>query len=202
MGLWTLSHIDFKWTVHPKMKICWRFTHPQAIKDVDSFFSIRTDLEKFSITSLAHQWILCSEWVPSEWESKKLIKHHKNPQVIHIQSKNLWSEKLCVCKRHKSIKTILNPCFWLKYESSIHGIAFSNDKVHHLLSQHWHIRTVLDCFLCKQCMIGANFLPDSNKMTFPQINQYYGWIEDSHFTRKQGFEVFKTFFFLTNMQIL
>ncbi len=34
----------------------------------------RTDLEKFSITSLAHQWILCSEWVPSEWESKQLIK--------------------------------------------------------------------------------------------------------------------------------
>ncbi len=29
---------------------------------------------EFSITSLAHQWILCSEWVPSEWESKQLIK--------------------------------------------------------------------------------------------------------------------------------
>ncbi len=42
----------------------------------DCFFPIRTDLEKFSITSLAHQWkwILCSEWVPSEWESKQLIK--------------------------------------------------------------------------------------------------------------------------------
>ncbi len=25
-------------------------------------------------TSLAHQWIRCSEWVPSEWESKQLIK--------------------------------------------------------------------------------------------------------------------------------
>ncbi len=37
-------------------------------------FSIRTDLEKFSIKSLTHQWILCSEWVPSEWESKQLIK--------------------------------------------------------------------------------------------------------------------------------
>ncbi len=35
---------------------------------------IRTDLEKCSITSLAHQWVLCSEWVPSEWESKQLIK--------------------------------------------------------------------------------------------------------------------------------
>ncbi len=36
-----------------------------------------SDLEKCSITSLAYQWILCSEWVPSEWESKH------NPQVIH-----------------------------------------------------------------------------------------------------------------------
>ncbi len=24
--------------------------------------------------ALDHQWILCSEWVPSEWESKQLIK--------------------------------------------------------------------------------------------------------------------------------
>ncbi len=30
--------------------------------------------KKFSITQLAHQWIFCSEWVPSEWESKQLIK--------------------------------------------------------------------------------------------------------------------------------
>ncbi len=37
-------------------------------------FFIRTDLEKCSISSLAHQWMLCSEWVPSEWESKHLIK--------------------------------------------------------------------------------------------------------------------------------
>ncbi len=29
-------------------------------------FFIRTDLEKCSFTSLANQWILCSEWVPSE----------------------------------------------------------------------------------------------------------------------------------------
>ncbi len=28
---------DFKGIVHPKMKICWKFTHPQAIQDVDEF---------------------------------------------------------------------------------------------------------------------------------------------------------------------
>ncbi len=49
-----------------------------------------TDVEKCSITSLAHQWILCSEWVPSEWESKQLINtshystsnpHHSSPSL-------------------------------------------------------------------------------------------------------------------------
>ncbi len=48
-------------------------THSQLIQDVDEFVS-SSDLEKCSIASLSHQWILCSEWVPSEWESKQLIK--------------------------------------------------------------------------------------------------------------------------------
>ncbi len=43
-------------------------------KFAENVLTIRTDLEKISITSLAQQWILCSEWVPSEWESKQLIK--------------------------------------------------------------------------------------------------------------------------------
>ncbi len=45
----------------------------QAIQDIDEFVSSSL-LEKCSIRSLAHQWMLCSEWVPSEWESKQLIK--------------------------------------------------------------------------------------------------------------------------------
>ncbi len=53
----------------------------QAIRDVDEFVSL-SDLGKCRILSLAQQWILCSEWVPSEWESKQLIKHHNDPQVI------------------------------------------------------------------------------------------------------------------------
>ncbi len=36
------------------------------MQDVDEFVS-SSDLEKCTITSLAHKWILCSEWVPSEW---------------------------------------------------------------------------------------------------------------------------------------
>ncbi len=41
-------------------------------QDVDEFVS-SSDLEKCSIASLPHHWILCSEWVPSEWESDKNI---------------------------------------------------------------------------------------------------------------------------------
>ncbi len=50
--------------VHSKIKISYRFTHPQAIQDVDTFvFIIRTCLENLK---LAQQWLLCGEWVPSE----------------------------------------------------------------------------------------------------------------------------------------
>ncbi len=35
------------------------------MQDVDEFVS-SSDLEKCSIASLAHKWIPCSEWVPSE----------------------------------------------------------------------------------------------------------------------------------------
>ncbi len=38
----------------------------------DEFVS-SSDLEKCSIPSLAHQWVPCSEWVPSEWESYFLV---------------------------------------------------------------------------------------------------------------------------------
>ncbi len=55
-----------KGILHPEK---WKFTHPQAIQDVSS-----SDLEKCSIASLSQQWMLCTEWVPSEWESKQLIK--------------------------------------------------------------------------------------------------------------------------------
>ncbi len=36
-----------------------------SFQDVDEFVS-SSDLEKCSIASLSQQWILCSEWVPSE----------------------------------------------------------------------------------------------------------------------------------------
>ncbi len=52
-----------------------------------------SDLEKCSIASLAHQWILCGEWVPSEWASKQLIN---TSEVIHtppVHQLMSWEEK-------------------------------------------------------------------------------------------------------------
>ncbi len=61
--------------------ICWKCAHPQTIQDVDELVSSSGQIwiNLANLTSLAPQWILCSEWVPSEWESKQ----HNNPQVIH-----------------------------------------------------------------------------------------------------------------------
>ncbi len=70
--------LHVKGIVHPKKKMYLSSDNP-GCRWVCSF--VGTDLEKFSITSLAHQWILCSEWVPSELESKQLIK---TSQVIHM----------------------------------------------------------------------------------------------------------------------
>ncbi len=54
-------------------------------------FIKESDLEKCIITSLAHQWILCSEWVPSEWEFKS-----SSTPVAQLTS---CEEKLRVCKK-------------------------------------------------------------------------------------------------------
>ncbi len=50
---------NIKGIVHMKMKMCVKFTHPQGIQVEDEFVS-SSDLERCSITSLAHQWIFCS----------------------------------------------------------------------------------------------------------------------------------------------
>ncbi len=84
----------------------------------------QTDLEKCCIASLAHQWMLCSEWVPSEWESKQPIKkHHNNPQVIHTSPAIiiLWNKNMSACKKQIHHQGILNWRVWPKYQSIIHN---------------------------------------------------------------------------------
>ncbi len=48
--------------VHPKLKTCSPLGHPRWV-------CFSSNLEKCVTASLSQQWILCSEWVPSEWES-------------------------------------------------------------------------------------------------------------------------------------
>ncbi len=60
-------------------------------------------LDKFRIRSLAHQWILCSEWVPSERESKQLITF-----VIRQKAACLYT---CIIKRC----LMSNHCFRLSF---------------------------------------------------------------------------------------
>ncbi len=57
--------------------------------------------------SLAHQWILYSEWVPSEWESKLLIKTSHNPPPASPSFNIVWRQKLSVCttRSHSQLVT-------------------------------------------------------------------------------------------------
>ncbi len=58
------------------MNICWKWT--QAIQDEFVLF-IGRGLETFCIKLVA-QWILCTEWVPSEW----IQTADKNITTIHM----------------------------------------------------------------------------------------------------------------------
>ncbi len=86
-------------------------------------FFIWTDLKKWSITSLAHQWMGAIRMSPNSW-----YKHHNNP---HIFCPMPWEVKSCMFVRNKSLINTLSIIHWfqLKYKSSIHNIVFSIDKV-------------------------------------------------------------------------
>ncbi len=91
-----------------------KFTHKMKIYSPSGhpaqwvFFFFRRDLEKFSITTLAHQWILCSEWVPSEWVQTA----DKNTTIINMTPVcQLSCEVKSICKKiNKSIIKRFN--FW------------------------------------------------------------------------------------------
>ncbi len=74
---WLITRIfpcnqTLKWPYHFWFSFFpWKSTYQRFIslkKNVKFSFYV------FSFTSLAHQWILCSEWVPSEWVSKTTAK--------------------------------------------------------------------------------------------------------------------------------
>ncbi len=74
----------------------WKFAKKnlsQPSQDVDEFVS---SSEKCSIQYLAEQWILCSEWVPSEWVKTA----DKNITIIHTTPEHkLMSWVLNICKK-------------------------------------------------------------------------------------------------------
>ncbi len=127
--------------VYPKMKMWGKCTPGicPGIQNVDEFVS-STNVEKCNVISLAHQRILCSECVLSEWFDwieliKSWLKHHNYPKVIKmtpVHQLTPCEAKSCGFVINKSIIKsflFLNGCFRLKYKSSIHNIAFSGEKV-------------------------------------------------------------------------
>ncbi len=63
------------------MKSCWKYTHPEAIKDLDEFIS-RTDLEKFALHHLLTDGSSAVNGCRQNKSPNSWLKHHNNPQVI------------------------------------------------------------------------------------------------------------------------
>ncbi len=90
-----------------------------------------------SITSLAHQWILCSEWVPSEWESKQLFEILKSQllrlfklqmnllSIILLSLWDIWANQAPFTSESSS-KQI---CLWLLMWEDNRGWTFSGGSV-------------------------------------------------------------------------
>ncbi len=76
-----------KWKGHPKIKICWKCTHPQASQEFVS--SSITDLQKCSITSFAQQWMGAVR-MRVQTADKKI---HNNPHHFSLSMNILWSDK-------------------------------------------------------------------------------------------------------------
>ncbi len=167
--------------VHSKMKICSKFTHPQANHDVDEVvFFIGTDLQKCSVTSLAHHWILC---VPSEWVFKQMIKTSQSTSNHEFSSLTSCEVKRCVF-----VKNVFN--FKLLHLTKIHCekviLSESGEKYapikHHLHAEaiHNHSRQIFWCertigdglFYCKV------FFLDSHSDSTHSQQRIHWWTSD------------------------
>ncbi len=103
------------------MKICWKCTPHQAIQDEDEIVSSSEQI--WRNLTLHLQWILCSEWVPSEWVQTA----DKNIRVIHITPVHQLTS--CeVKKKHvfvrKSIKLFLNSVLRLWHFNQLFELLF------------------------------------------------------------------------------
>ncbi len=85
---------QIKGIVHPKIKTCWKFPHPQAIENVDEFVSSSEQIWEFCIASFAHQWML-SIISPCTFFSEK------DQTSTHICLELFWT--VFACKQCKSV---------------------------------------------------------------------------------------------------
>ncbi len=116
---------------------------------------IRTDLDKFRITSLGHQWIILSEWVPSEWESKRLRKKFTVIQKTPVDYL-MYCKVNTVAVCHKTLNGWLESCGLLWCFCQLFEISF------------WrHPFTAEDTLMSKWCNVKfLNLLWWRNKLIY------------------------------------
>ncbi len=76
LWLYVVTSIIVKESFTQKLQFAENFLPLKSSKMYNKlvFFFFSSEQIWRNVSSLAHQWIICSEWVPSEWESKQLIK--------------------------------------------------------------------------------------------------------------------------------
>ncbi len=109
-----------KGIVMPKINICWKCTHPQAIRNVEEFGSSWEQI--WRNVALHHLLINRTSAVNGcRQKESKLIKHHNNP---HQSSASvLRSEKLHVCKKQIHHLGILN-----SHSDGTHSLQLGTDE--------------------------------------------------------------------------
>ncbi len=87
-----------------------------------------SDLEKCSIASLAQQWMLCSEWVPSEWESDKNITIIIHTTPVHQLMSS--EDKSCV---YHGLEGSLQSIHWWASDVKLYFFKSDEDKLIYIL---------------------------------------------------------------------
>ncbi len=129
----------------------------------------RCKFVKFSITSLAHQWILCSEWVPSKWESKQLIKATQSS----IRFENLLMMDLFLTNMQLSLHETL--IVWPDYcDVFISSLDSHSDGTHSLQRIHGWASDVIQNF-------------SKSVQMKKQTHLHHGWSEDKYILSKFSF---------------
>ncbi len=94
--------------MYSQLDINRKITHDRGIVwhsegDMSKACTLSHLLQSYFSKKIHHQWILCSEWVPSEWESEQLIKAlpYKHT-AFHFTRDSLmdWRGESDSCWRH------------------------------------------------------------------------------------------------------